>query len=118
MAVAVGKPPLERDTQRAILQFLALKKIPAWRINVGAIPSRDGRFRQNNSMRGMSDVHAILPPKGTALWIEVKRKGKKATVEQKAFLDRVNNAGGIGIVAYSVEDVEAVTGWLNEKGAD
>ena len=38
------------------------------------------------------------------LAIETKAKGKKPTAEQQWFLDMVRADGGIGILAYSVED--------------
>ena len=53
--------------------------------------------------KGIADILGIY--KGQFLAIEVKRPGYKPTVDQQAFLDRVNEAGGIGFVAWFPEDV-------------
>jgi hypothetical protein len=121
---AKEKVPLERDIQKAILEWLAWKKIPAWRVNVGMIPAANGAFRANSAMKGMSDIIGIVPDvlrgngslgiyhSGVFLAIEVKRPGEKPTAAQEAFLGQVRAAGGIAIVARSVADVEAVLGAL------
>ena len=61
--------------------------------------------------KGVSDIIGILP-KGVAasdggrfLAIEVKRPGGRVSPHQQQFIDRVNRMGGLGFVAYSVEDV-------------
>jgi hypothetical protein len=61
--------------------------------------------------KGVSDIIGILP-KGIAgsdggrfLAIEVKRPGGKVSPHQEQFIERVNRIGGLGFVAYSVEDV-------------
>jgi hypothetical protein len=41
------------------------------------------------------------------LEVEVKRPGKTPTAEQQAFLDEINNAGGVAVWADSVESLEA-----------
>lgn len=54
-------------------------------------------------MVGVSDILGIY--KGRMLAIEVKNKGNKPSPAQKEFLDNVNHHGGIGFVAYNLEDV-------------
>jgi len=41
--------------------------------------------------------------------IEAKVKGGRVSVEQTRFLDAVKNNGGIGIVAYGLDDLEGVS---------
>ena len=53
--------------------------------------------------KGISDIIGIY--KGRFLAIEVKRPGLKPSEHQQAFIDRVNEEGGIGFVAWFPEDV-------------
>lgn len=60
--------------------------------------------------KGIADIIGIYnnPSKGhygVFLAIEVKRPGLKPTEAQQDFLDSVNEAGGIGFVAWFPEDV-------------
>jgi len=113
------KRPRETDTVRAILQFLALHHIPAWRVNTGAAKI-GGRFLRFGSP-GMSDilgirvVHATSLMKrpilvGRLLAIEVKTATGRVTPAQQAFLTLVNAHGGLAFVARSVEDVRKELG--------
>ncbi len=94
----------EAEIQKDILRYLALVNIPAFRINVGMIPNGRGGFRKS-LMTGMSDILAIGAG-GRFVAIEVKRPGKKATEAQQQFLDRVEIAGGLAMVATCTKDVE------------
>jgi hypothetical protein len=100
----------EQDTVRAILQFLAAHRVPAYRINTGAVKI-ERRFLRFGSV-GMSDVIAILPPHGRFVAVEVKSAKGKVTPAQQGFLDQVNAAGGRGFVARSVSDVARELGLL------
>lgn len=65
-------------------------------------------FRTNKDpfrRKGVSDVIGIW--KNRFLAIECKIKGKYPTKEQKEFLKDVNENGGIGILAYKLEDVQS-----------
>lgn len=55
---------------------------------------------------GIPDIIACY--KGVFLGIEVKLDYNKPSEIQKAKLKLINNAGGIGIVAYSIDDVTEV----------
>lgn len=124
------KKPTEQDTVRAILQFLALHRIPAWRINTGAVKI-ERRFLRFGSV-GMSDIIGILPQSsvtalrimradsytirdgivtmGRFLAIEVKSATGTVTPAQQAFLDQVTTAGGKAFLARSVADVQRELG--------
>lgn len=99
----------ERDIQAAILQYLAKCHKVAWahRMNVGVFKQRnkDGSERWIRfGFRGMSDIMGQLTD-GRLLAIEVKKQGGKVSAEQAAFIQAVEAANGVGIVAYSVDDV-------------
>lgn len=53
--------------------------------------------------KGISDIIGIH--RGRFLAIEVKRPGNKLSDRQARFLRSVSDAGGIALVAYSVDDV-------------
>lgn len=55
---------------------------------------------------GIPDIIACY--KGVFLGIEIKLDYNKPSEIQKAKLKLINNAGGIGIVAYSIDDVTEV----------
>ncbi len=109
---------LEKEIQRAILHYITVRGIFAWRQNQGALhmPEEEGHYgptrhrwgRKERVIRfahvdGISDIIGVY--RGRFLAIEVKRKGNKPTDDQRAFLERVDKEGGIAIVAYSVDDV-------------
>ncbi len=56
------------------------------------------------SKKGVADIIGILPD-GRFLAIEVKKPGGRLTELQKEFLNAVRHNNGVGIVAYSVDDV-------------
>lgn len=55
---------------------------------------------------GCSDILGQLAS-GHFLAVEVKRPSTKTTPEQAVFLAQINAAGGLGLVARSVDDVQA-----------
>ena len=52
---------------------------------------------------GHPDIIAVVG--GLFFGIEVKQPGKKPTALQKKRLEQIENAGGCGIIAHSVDDV-------------
>jgi hypothetical protein len=109
------KAPRESDTQRDILQYLNLLRIPAWRNNSGMLSAtykgRDRMIRMGP--KGSSDILGVLPPSGRLLCIEVKRLGNKPTEHQTAWLEQMRSAGAVCVVAYGIEDVQRA---LREAG--
>jgi hypothetical protein len=101
--------PLEKDVQKACLQWLALVGIFAFRVNSGAMTGDykgKRRFMRFNSAAGCADLLGVLPD-GRMLACEIKRPGKVPTEKQKAFLARVQQAGGVALFAVSVDDLRA-----------
>jgi len=101
----------ENDIQNAILEFLRLKKITAWRNNNGAVYDKGaGSFRRKNKWEVIygspSDILGVLPD-GKFLTIEVKKNSKeKPSDGQKKFIKNINNSKGIGFVAFSIACVK------------
>ena len=97
---------LEKDIQKAILDYLIYRNITAWRTNSGMSfrTYKDKVFVQRMAPKGTSDIIGILND-GRFLAIEVKRPGKKATEEQQKFIDMINKKGGLAFVATSIDDV-------------
>ena len=106
----------ERDIQAAILHYLAKCSKVAWchRMNVGRVkksnPNGTARWI-TFGFRGMPDIMGQLTD-GRFLAVEVKAQGGRVSSEQAAFIQTVEAAHGVGVVAYSVDDVIRV---LNAK---
>lgn len=103
----------EADVLRDCLTWLALHGVFAFRVNSGAfsgVHKGKRRFVRFNSEPGLSDVLGILPD-GRFLAVECKRPGGPGpTPEQLSFLGRVEQLGGLAVVAYSVEDLVQALG--------
>jgi hypothetical protein len=106
---------LERDIQKVILDYLACIGVFAWRANTGAVAATyKGKSRfMRFGPKGQADILGIMSPSGRLLAIEVKRKGQGPTEEQSRFLNRIDLAGGIAIVAHSLEECqESLEQWV------
>lgn len=107
----------ESDTQKAIIQLIQLKGGVVTRINSGSMivkSQADRVYRVQLADKGTSDLIACY--KGIYLAIEVKYGSNKPTPDQIEFLQSVAESGGVGVVAYDIETVEAVldfTGFTN-----
>jgi hypothetical protein len=123
------KPPVHESAVLAsILEYLATRKDIArfWRQNSGGMTidnryvafiramfrkaSHSGRCNEslNAKQMGNPDIAGWLDNgHATAIAIEVKRPGKSATEAQQRYLDDVTRAGGVAIVAHSIDDVMA-----------
>ena len=104
----------EGKTQREILVYLKEKGVFCWRNNNGAVfdqklNSGYGGYRSNNIMKGVPDIIGIMPDgSGRFLGIEVKAPGGSQSGPQVLFERRTKRAGGVYILAKSVEDVASV----------
>lgn len=98
---------LERDAQKAILDYLGYKKILAWRNNAGTAQVKMGQkeYWMQLAPKGSSDIIGCLPD-GRFLAIECKGSEGKLTLEQTRFIIQVVDLGGVAFVARSIDDVE------------
>jgi hypothetical protein len=101
----MAKTPLEKDTQKKILQWLQHNRIFAWSNKTqGTFDPKRGAFRRTNQLKGVPDILGILPD-GRFLGIEVKRHPNKPSLEQIEFLDKAHALGALSFIAYDLEDV-------------
>ena len=96
----------ESDIQKAILDYLKLKKYLVFKHrNVGIFKQDTGKYIPLTAgEKGISDILGCTP-QGRFLAIEVKMPGKKPTQDQLLFLASVQAHNGIGLVAWSLDDV-------------
>lgn len=103
----------EAEIQSAILDYLAARRILAFRVNSGnlLLQNADGSSRRIKlAPKGTADIIGIAPG-GRFMAIEVKDRKGKQTPEQLEFEKKVIEAGGYYLLARSVEDVER---WLKD----
>jgi len=105
----------ETEIQRAILDYLMYKGILCWRNQSIPVPIRRGREivglrRADPHTVGQPDIMALVRPKnalyGVLVGIEVKGAKGRLSPEQEAWRDKIVKAGGVWILARSIEDVE------------
>ncbi len=94
----------EQDLVNEIIAYINLTGNVATRINSGMqiIPGNQRRvFR--GAPAGTADIIACI--KGRYVAIECKLPGNKPTLPQQMYLKMVTDAGGVAVVAYSLDDV-------------
>lgn len=104
----------EQTVSKSIQDYLDKQGIYNDRLNSGKVQvikkfrQRDGNFKEFNTWlqlckKGTPDRFGIIPPKGRILFVEVKRRGQKATPEQIDVHNELRAAGAIVIVADSID---------------
>jgi hypothetical protein len=95
----------EKDSQRLILDYLSAKRIFHYRNNSGAITGvHNGKQRFFRfGAKGSADIVAVV--RGQFVGIEVKGSDGRQSPDQKKFEHDLTEAGGIYILAKSLEDV-------------
>ncbi len=105
----VRKSNAHTDLVNVCVQYLQLSRIPAWVNNTGAV--KLGECEKPRFVRfgivGASDIVGCLPPTGRFLGVECKTGTGKPTPVQESFLQMINDAGGLGIVVYELDDLQA-----------
>lgn len=86
------KPATEKEITAQIRHYLKLKGIFHWKNWAGL-----------GSSRGVADILGSY--QGKLLAIEVKTARGRISDDQQAFIDRVNQEGGLAFVARSLDDV-------------
>lgn len=84
--------PSEKNITKAIRDYLRIRGVEHFKHWGGPM-----------SERGVADL--ICCWKGRFLAIEVKKKNGVLSADQARFLKRIQAAGGVAILAYSVDDV-------------
>lgn len=92
----------EKDIQRTILDYLAIRKYFFWRNNSGALKTEKGGFIRFGAL-GSPDI--CLVKDGFFIGLEVKQKGTKQSPAQKDWEKKCKEAGGEYWVVRSLEDV-------------
>ena len=105
---------LERDIQYTILQYLKAKKIFSYKNSTAGIYKKaTGSYIPSQSV-GSPDIIAVID--GVYVGIEVKGPKGKQSADQKQFQKDLEKAGGLYILARSVEDVDkGIGGYYREK---
>ena len=93
---------LEKETQKAVIQYLQIRNIFHWRNNSGATKTIGGGFIRFGAV-GSPDVFVIY--KGTIYGLEVKDVKGRLSEGQVAFQDGMTKAGGVYVVVRSLDDV-------------
>lgn len=97
---------------RAVLDYLEIRGIWAWRQNSGAF---EGEYKGKKrfmrfGIKGMSDILGVMPD-GRFLAIECKVKPNKPTPDQLEFLGNVKRRGGVACLCWNIDDVmDAING--------
>ena len=91
------------------LEWLALRRIFAWRNNTGSA-TVDGRFIRYGHP-GSGDILGVLPD-GRFLSVECKTATGRQSKAQKLFQKMVESRGGVYVLARSSDDLERAIGQL------
>ena len=103
MPTALPDDPTHTDLVNACLLELSARGVLAWSNRTGAHQIEDRFIRFG--LKGSSDILAVVPPIGRLLAVECKTGKGRQRKEQRAFQRAVNRAGGLYVVARSVDDL-------------
>lgn len=98
---------LEKPIENQILNLLKLLGVYCWKNqSVGIYDKAKGVYRKSNNkhhINGVADIIGVIS--GRFLAIEVKSKTGTLSQDQKLFIMKVNEEGGVAFVARSPGDV-------------
>lgn len=108
--MATRKTP-EGYVLASVLEYLAVKKIFAMRMNSGAIQDKRGipvRMHKPGTADVLAfDREAFRDKSFRPVWIECKAPNGKQSDSQKKFQGKVEAEGHKYILAFSIDDLEA-----------
>ena len=98
---------LEKPIENQILNLLKLLGVYCWKNqSVGIYDKAKGVYRKSNNkhhINGVADIIGVIS--GRFLAIEVKSKTGTLSQDQKLFIMKVNEEGGVAFVARSPAEV-------------
>ncbi len=100
------KPTPTNTITTAVLNYLNLNGFYVFRVNnQGTFDPVKKLYRFNNQTKGIADIIGVTP-KGRFIAVEVKgTKTDKQSEHQKEFQLKVQRAGGLYILARSLDDI-------------
>ncbi len=107
--IAKIKPPSisANALTKHALRVLTLCGYHVWRQNNGGVYDATlKKFRANSATKGISDIIGFHRHTGRFIACEIKAGRDKISVEQERFLSDVKQAGGVGIVIRSIDNLE------------
>lgn len=95
----------EQQIKKTIADYLRLKGYVVVNHRSVGIKKPNGKYIPlPNGETGVSDLLACSPS-GQFVAIEVKKPGGKPSPNQLEFVKRISNNGGVGFIAYSLDEV-------------
>ena len=88
-----------------------------FRVNVGKGFTKDGRYFSTGVPVGFSDLFGFRNKDGKAVFIEVKTKTGRVSLQQKRFLEAMQSAGAIAGVCRSTEDALLLIGAVRKHNS-
>lgn len=96
----------ESDVVNACIKWLFSHGCFVWRNNTGSYKTQSGGFVRYGS-KGSPDIIGMTP-RGLFIGVECKFGKNGLQDSQKDFGERIKEKNGLYIVAYSIDDLEAV----------
>jgi hypothetical protein len=100
------KPPLEKEIQNSICEYLELKRLFFWRQNTTPVydtTRKAFRSMPKYSLKGVADI--IVIKNGATIFLEVKRPKGKQSEDQIEFERLSKKNGAQYYVVTSLDDV-------------
>ena len=94
----------EHEIQKEILVALCRHKCNAYRINVGKVRTKDGRWFDTGAPQGHPDIYGTRWVDNQTFYIEVKSKTGKLRPDQIRFHEMLQSHNVIHGIARSVKD--------------
>jgi len=114
----MASSPSEHEIQQRIRQACGRGVVRLWRNNTGALVDQQGRFLRFGLCKGSSDLIGLRSLEVTPemvgqliaqfVALEIKTHCGVVSPEQRAFLQVVQELGGLAEVCRSVEQAQAV----------